>query len=658
MEPGVQTPEETLEKGSGSCRDTSWLLVNILRHLGLAARFVSGYLIQLKPDEKPLEGPAGAEKDFTDLHAWAEVYLPGAGWVGLDPTSGLFAAEGHLPLAATPEPRSAAAISGGVSKSEVDFGFEMDVTRVYESPRTTLPYSEAQWKRIDALGKRVDEVLRKGDVRLSMGGEPTFVSVDDFESPQWTTEALGEHKRQRGEDLLRRLYGRYGKGGFLHYGMGKWYPGEQLPRWAYSAIWRRDHQPIWENPALLADLREPQNADAFAAKDFADLLCDKLAVSRDYLDPGYEDNYYYLWRERRLPVNVDPIKNNVRDPLERQRIAKVFEQGLDKIIGYALPLERGFDAEGTYCWLSGPWYTRPSTLYLIPGDSPMGYRLPLESLPWAHEADKRAPGQEGMSFDLPPLPDHQELARQYFRRTGEGPTTDHASPWRDYFAQFAGKIPPHLRPRPRTLQKSDAKPEAGKAAPWVVRTALCVQPRERHLLVFMPPVPGVEDYIDLLTAIEATAGELQMPVVIEGYLPPHDPRLENLKITPDPGVIEVNIHPSQSWDELTERTTFLYGAAREARLGTEKFQVDGRHTGTGGGNHIVIGGPGLPDSPLLRRPKLLASLVNYWQQHPGLSYLFSGMFIGPTSQAPRLDEARDDSIYELEIANLELDRQL
>ncbi len=658
LEPGVQTSEETLEKRSGSCRDSAWLLVQILRHLGLAARFVSGYLIQLKADVKPLDGPGGTEVDFTDLHAWTEVYLPGAGWVGLDPTSGLFASEGHLPLAATPEPRSAAPISGGVDPSEVEFDFEMDVRRIFEAPRTTLPYSEEQWAAIDALGKAIDERLVAGDVRLSMGGEPTFISAEDFESPQWTTEAQGKEKRERAEDLLRRLYDHYGKGGLLHYGQGKWYPGEQLPRWAYSCLWRRDFQPIWENPKLLADIREKGTADEVVAEQFSRTLCGILGLTDEYLRPGYEDNYYYLWRERRLPVNVDPINNHVRDPLERERLARVFEQGLDKVVGYALPLERGYDGAGQYCWLTGPWPTRPNTLYLIPGDSPMGLRLPLDSLPWAKDPDNRAPADPSMPFEPPPLPKHQALARQYVQPvTGELKVAA-INPWGDYFSQFGGQVPPHLRPRPTTLAAAYAPVVPGQPAPWIVRTALCIEPRGGNLFVFLPPVAGMEDYIDLLAAIEATAAQLDQPVIIEGYLPPPDPRIETLKVTPDPGVIEVNIHPALSWAELTERTTFLYEAARQSRLTSEKFQLDGRHTGTGGGNHIVIGGPTVTDSPLLRRPKLLGSLLNYWLQHPGLSYLFSGMFIGPTSQAPRLDEARSDSLFELEVAHRELDRQM
>ncbi|MCK6424691.1 MAG: transglutaminase family protein [Burkholderiaceae bacterium] len=706
LEPGVQTPEETLTKASGSCRDTGWLLVEALRHLGLAARFVSGYLIQLKADVKALDGPSGTEVDFTDLHAWCEVYLPGAGWIGLDPTSGLLAGEGHIPVACTPQPSSAAPITGAVDECEVQFGHAMEITRIWESPRVTQPYTEDQWREVLALGAAVDRDLVAGDVRLTMGGEPTFVSVDDRDGAEWNTDALGPTKRVYAQDLVQRLRDHYGAGGFLHFGQGKWYPGEQLPRWALSIFWREDGQPCWHDPSLFADERERHGYTAEDAKRFITRLSSKLGLTDEYLQTGYEDTWYYLWRERRLPVNVDPFDSRLDDELERTRLRRVFKQGLDAEVGYVLPLKREHDGPGLAGarWVTGPWFFRDERMYLFPGDSPMGYRLPLDSLPWVAEGDYPYLHEHDPFAPRGALPAGHRLRAQYASHAvgggfAEGGTVavqvgpqegEYAfgAPARgaaaqgasgpgsaDGAAEAAGEGPGAASGRPlRALTAAElaVSPQRFQSATWITRTALCVEVRDPRrangpkaekvgvesgvMYVFMPPLAHLEDYLDLLAAIEATAAELGVKIVLEGYQPPRDPRLKVLSVTPDPGVIEVNIHPARNWDELVEHTEFLYDAAWQSRLSTEKFMLDGRHTGTGGGNHMVLGGATPADSPFLRRPDLLASLLVYWHNHPSLSYLFSGLFIGPTSQAPRVDEARNDQVYELEIALREIER--
>lgn len=634
MEPGVQAPEETLELGTGSCRDSGWLLVQTFRQFGIAARFVSGYLIQLAPDVKSLDGPSGTSVDFTDLHAWAEVYLPGAGWVGLDPTSGLLAGEGHIPLACTPDPSSAAPISGALDECEVEFDFSMTVTRVHEDPRVTKPYTDAQWETILATGMKVDERLTAGDVRLTMGGEPTFVSIDDMEGEEWNSAAVGPDKRRLSEILIKKLMARFSKGAFLHYGQGKWYPGESLPRWALGCYWRRDGVPVWNNPDLIADVDRDYGLGIDAARRFSTQLAKLLEVTDKFIVPVYEDVAHYLWKEQRLPVNVSPADPRLKDAEERARMSAVFDRGIGEAVGFILPLKRPWWQSQHRPWTSGPWPTRPEKMFLLPGDSPIGLRLPLDSLPWLPPKEMPVLQPPDPLFERDPLPNYDERRQAFVQ--GKPETVGQAG-----ISQ--------QRPSSGPLDESDADFD-DRDAKQIVRTALCVEPRNGRLHVFMPPVELLEDYLELLVAIEATAEKLKMPIVVEGYLPPHDDRLENMKVTPDPGVIEVNIHPSSSWTELVERTEGIYDEARTTRLGAEKFDLDGTHTGTGGGNHVVMGGITPADSPFLRRPDLLKSFVGYWVNHPSLSYLFSGKFIGPTSQAPRVDEGRADALYELELA--------
>ncbi len=653
MEPGVQSPEETLTRGEGSCRDSAWLLVQLFRHLGLAARFVSGYLIQLTPDVKSLDGPSGASEDFTDLHAWCEVYLPGAGWIGLDPTSGLLAGEGHIPLACSPEPSSAAPISGAVDECEVEFEHLMKVERVWEAPRVTKPYTEEEWQSIETLGGQIDRDLKIQDVRLTQGGEPTFVSVDDRDGAEWNTDAMGPKKRLLAAELLAKLKRHYAPNGLLHYGQGKWYPGEQLPRWSLNAYWRADGEPLWSNPALFADEGRDYGIDETQAQEFLQAVAQRLQLGPEYVFAAYEDVLYYMWRERRLPANVDPFESKLDDPLERARLRKLFSQGLEKVVGHVLPVAR--TVSGLARWQTGQWFLRDERCYLIPGDSPLGYRLPLDSQPWASKTDFPWVHPPDPTQSFPPLPAYRVIRqRMPWEQRQVALTEDAAAGITGGGAVATGGSAGHASAG--AAATAETAPAPFESAGWITRTALCAEVRGGCLYLFMPPMSALEDYLELVAAIEATAAAMQLPVVLEGYEPPRDPRLTQLRVTPDPGVIEVNIQPARNWGELVEQTEFLYDAAHQTRLSTEKFMLDGRHTGTGGGNHFVLGGATPADSPFLRRPDVLASMLAYWHNHPSLSYLFSGLFIGPTSQAPRIDEARNDSVYEIELAFSELRR--
>jgi uncharacterized protein (DUF2126 family)/transglutaminase-like putative cysteine protease len=660
MEPGVQTPEETLQHKRGSCRDTSWLLVQILRNLGFAARFCSGYLIQLKPDLQALDGPSGTDHDFTDLHAWCEVFLPGAGWIGLDPTSGLLTGESHIPLAATPHYRTAAPITGGFSAAgnpHVSFDFDMTVTRTAEHPRITKPFSDEAWEALDALGHKVDATIAEQDMRLTMGGEPTFVSIDDFESAEWNTAAVGPTKRSRADTLIRRLRDRFAPGGFLHYGQGKWYPGETLPRWTFSLYWRRDGLPIWKNSDLVAK-EGAHGANAEQADRFLSTFAENLGLGADYVHPTFEDPVDWILKEADLPSNVTPEDSKLKDPEARARIARVFSRGLDTAAGFVLPLQRMWQSKHTPSmrWRSEHWKTRRGHLFLIPGDSPVGFRLPLGSLPYIPPSAYPYVYPTDPSVPVQALPDfHADRAekRRLLMEEFEKIAREEAQIAREQAEMLPEVTPGHAQPvseardagHRQKVMEQGVDPAGGQ-----VRTAIAIEPRDGRLCLFMPPVEDLEDYLELLATAEETAEELGLPIHIEGYTPPHDSRMNVIRVAPDPGVIEVNVHPAHSWEDCKSITTAVYEEARQSRLGADKFMIDGKHTGTGGGNHVVVGGATTLDSPFLRRPDLMRSLILYWLRHPSLSYLFSGLFIGPTSQAPRIDEARHDSLYELEIA--------
>jgi uncharacterized protein (DUF2126 family)/transglutaminase-like putative cysteine protease len=579
LEPGVQTCEETLEKRSGSCRDSAWLLVQCIRNLGIAARFVSGYLIQLAAEEGAPDGP---KIDSADLHAWAEAFLPGAGWIGFDPTSGLLAGEGHIPLVCTPSAAQAAPISGTAEPANVDFSHSISVRRLNETPRPSKPFTEEEWLRVRQVAHGIDEELKAMDVRLTMGGEPTYVGIDDPESPQWNIDALGAIKRTRGMALIQALRSRMAPAALLHYGQGKWYPGEPLPRWALSCYWRADGVPVWQATHLIAKEDSDYGFGSADAFRFMQALTRRLQVSSENALPAYD-------------------AENAAEP-----------------VGYVLPIRRR-QPEGRLSWSSQLWFPRPVRLILSAGDSPIGFRIPTEAMPWV------APDELAYELDDAPFADRAKLPTGHLSRI-------------DLF---------EAKPAPDPLPAISRTPET---APELIRPSLCVQTREGRLHVFLPYAPQLADYLDLVSAVEDTCTHLNMPVWVEGYAPAADPRLRSFSVTPDPGVLEINLPPTSNWDDLEQVNTVLDAEARSNRLTAEKFAYDGRHQASGGGSHIVVGGATVLDSPFLRKPELLRRMVAFWQNHPSLSYLFSGMYVGPTSQYPRVDEARMDALYELEVA--------
>ncbi|MGU3433271.1 DUF2126 domain-containing protein [Actinomycetes bacterium M1A6_2h] len=631
MEPGVQTPDHTLRSAIGSCRDSAWLLVSILREMGLASRFVSGYLVQLSQDVASLEGGSGPVEDFTDLHAWCEVYLPGAGWVGMDPTSGLFAGEGHIPLSATPHPSTAAAITGAVGKCKAELDFSNTVVRVHEDPRTTLPYTDEQWDAIETAGLEIDERIDRQQILLTMGGEPTFVGIDNPSLPEWNTDADGPDKRKLASVLAERLRTIYAPDGLVQRSQGKWYPGEPLPRWQIGLFWRTDGESLWHDDTLIADPwlpdgRKKPATEPAKARELVEALVEDFGFPASQTRPAFEDPLAHLLSLLKKPdgeppaaAGQDDIEPGADTPDARTALLAKLDGSTDEPAAFVLPIHRTDDGSG---WASADWRLRRGRIVLLEGDSPAGLRLPLDAISWK---PKRVENPADPIAERGPLPTPRQL------RTAP----------RTHFGLADGVSP------------MTAAPEPGDNPV----TALVSEVRDGILYVFLPPIDELDDFVDVINRIESAASSIETPVVIEGYGPPSDPRIQTLTVTPDPGVIEVNVQPTASWAEQNDLMQTLYREARQSRLSTEAFDNDGTGRGTGGGNHITLGGATPRESPLLRRPDLLVSMLTQWQRHPSLSYLFSGRFIGPTSQAPRFDEGRPESLYEMEIAFGEIARR-
>ncbi len=573
LDPGVYSPEQLFAEKKGSCRDMAWTLCQIFRHIGLASRFVSGYSVQLKADIKPLSPPFGPEEDIVDLHAWAEVYIPGAGWIGFDATSGLLCGEGHIPLSASPLPHQSAPVDGLIDKCETIMDHSFILTRIHEDPRVTKPFSESQWAEINELGEKIDKEIKQNDIRLTIGGEPTFISTENRDAPEWNVAALGDEKWEKAVELMLRLREKFAPDSSLHFGQGKWYGGEVLPRWALGCFYRKDGEPVWNNSKLIAEDKKDYKVTIGQAENFAKTLAKSLGIDDSCVLPAHDGK---------------------------------------KIKGFVLPVIYSITRKK---WISNRWKFEDG-LDLIPGDSPIGYRLPLNSVPTVKGAEQEVPPARSNFEKLGSLPKWKELKEKIEKRISKQPDNEYLK-----------------------------KDEFG-----YVKTALCIESRGGKLFAFLPPTYYAEHYLELIAAVEIICEQQQLPITLEGYDPPKDTRTGDFHITPDPGVIEVNVQPAKSWDELKNINETVYDEVFKTSLTAEKFLIDGRRTGTGGGNHIIAGGIMPDESPFLRRPDLLKSILTYWQNHPGLSYLFASIFIGPTSQAPRVDEARNDTLYELEIA--------
>ncbi len=589
-EPGVWTPEETLTNGRGSCRDAAVLLVALMRQRGIAARFVSGYLVQLADEGMIPNEPKGVARDVVDLHAWAEAFIPGAGWIGFDGTSGLLCGEGHIPLASVASPSHAAPLDGtsDVSASAVEFSTE--ITRLGHEARPTAPYTEDVWTELLAGGDAGDKRLLAADLEVWIGGEPTFTSRENQAREEWQGGALGPDKWERGRALADTLRDRLAPGGVVLYRMGKQYPGESLPRWALDVIGRRDGAVLWPARSLF------ERGTPEAAHQVGEAITTALGIAAT-LHPAYEDPWEVLRSEAELPADDDPRTSGLDDPEERRRLVSILDRGVGAVVGYVLPLAR--NATG---WLTETWKLRRGHLFLVPGDSPLGLRLPLASL---------------------------------------GTGTDY-SVWTE-----AADLPDPRRDAPDESQGVVAKRTEAELG---VRTALAVEPRDGEIWVFVPPLPRFEDFCALITALDAARKTTGIAIHLEGYGPPPSVHRLRFAVTPDPGVVEVNLPPVTSSREAANLHATVFDAALASGLTAERYLLDGRLAGSGGGNHITIGGPTAESSPWFARPDMLASLIRFIQHHPSLSFMMTGLFVGPTSQAPRIDEARHDALYELELA--------
>jgi uncharacterized protein (DUF2126 family) len=604
--PGPVDLEAFLERRTGSCWDAAWLLTLSLRHLGLAARFACGYRIVLAKES--------GDQDAVSLHTWSEAYIPGAGWIGLDPEAGVFTTEGYIPLACAPDPLHVVPFVGEREAGEKMEGEALRVRRL-DPLDASWPFTDAQWADVQALGHVVERDLEGQGLKLTLGLSLSLVANDPTAGPEWGIASLGSSKREAAEALLERLWKRVAPGGVPHLGQGEWYAGDGLPRWRLACYYRTDGQPVWHNPAWVARRRAHEDVGPGEAKIFAQSLAHALGVQGSGVIAAHEDGLHELWRTR-ARVDPAPAAEDLADPVRRRALAERLSVSGGEPTGYVLPICWHHRAGR---WTGGTWTFRRDGLYLMPGDSSMGYRLPLDSLVGDEQSELEAQAERSQFEDLPPLPEIYDEVRARLRAASE----------------------PHT---------SIAPADEGASGDRAPRTALCVEVRDGQIHVFLPPVSHLERYLELVAAVEVAAERLETSVILEGYEPPEDYRLRRFVLEPDAGVLRLLLPETASWTERISLLEAAYDEAARAGLRGERVTPDGRRLPSGGGGPVTLGGTRPAESPFLTRPDILRGLVAYWQRHPSLSYFFAGRAIGPSGPAPRPDEGRDEVLYELSIA--------
>jgi uncharacterized protein (DUF2126 family)/transglutaminase-like putative cysteine protease len=606
VSPGPVDPEGVLERREASSWELAWLLTLSLRHLGLAARFVCGYRIMF------VQAPPG--QDGVSLHAWSEVYLPGAGWIGLDPVTGLFTTESYIPLACAPDPLRVLPIVGYREACEETQVERIRVRRL-APVQESWPYSEAHWADLRALGCHVERDITKLGLAPTLGTSLSLVSAYESEAPEWNTVALGPSKRLAAETLLQRLWRRLAPGGVPQLGQGEWYAGDTLPRWRLGCFFRADGRPLWRNPERLGWGRAGDDIGLDDARRFTEALARALGVPAANVIAAHEDALYELSRMR-TPFEYVPTEEELSDPERRRGLAERLSRCRGEPVGYVLPI-RWDHRVGR--WSSGVWHFRRDGLYLMPGDSPLGYRLPLDSLVRDEEVSIEAQAERSQFEQRPLLP--------------------------EIYGEVSARLSSVGAPRPEFAAADEGSD--GERPP---RTALCVEVRRGRLHVFLPPVSHLEHYVELVVGIEAAAEVIDIPVLLEGYEPPEDYRLRRFVLEADAGVLRLTLPETGRWQEQLDLLEAAYQEAARAGLCAERVMPDGRRLPSGGGSRLTLGGTRPADSPFLTRPEILRDLIAYWQRHPSLSYFFAGRAIGPSGVAPRPDEGRDEGLYELSIA--------